>query len=178
MTQAVEEKGKEGASVVEEKCTGVRDEGVQSGARIIEMRFNGVPESELAQTSAETHSQQPRQHDGSTAPLFTVKKCIRRSSSSSTSSSSSFSMEVDCAGIILNCLFCRIYNMFLMLPDSCQTVAYHCCPTYTQVSTTVDSVSSSDHSSNMDLDCGLLRSCHDTSECLELAMEISEICYR
>ncbi|KAK2500863.1 hypothetical protein MC885_021666 [Smutsia gigantea] len=29
-----------------------------------------------------------------------------------------------------------------------------------------------------DVDCSLLESCHETSDCLELAMEISEICYR
>ncbi|OXB51518.1 hypothetical protein ASZ78_000873, partial [Callipepla squamata] len=43
--------------------------------------------------------------------------------------------------------------------------------------------SDEDHSNNdcncdCDIDCSLFESCHETGECLELAMEISEVCYR
>uniref|UniRef100_A0A3B4XNP8 MyoD family inhibitor domain containing 2 n=1 Tax=Seriola lalandi dorsalis TaxID=1841481 RepID=A0A3B4XNP8_SERLL len=85
--------------------------------------------------------------------------------------------SVDCAGMVLNCLFCRFYDMIGMLPDSCERVARHCCPNYKQVLTTAESTPSSDDDSHIDLDFGLFSSCHDASDCLELAMEVSELCY-
>ncbi len=88
------------------------------------------------------------------------------------------SPSVDCAGIILNCLFCQFYDMILMLPDSCERVASHCCPNYKQVVSAVETTPSSNDDSCMDWDCGLLSSCQDASDCLELAMEISELCYQ
>ncbi|KAM7423181.1 hypothetical protein PAMA_010960 [Pampus argenteus] len=108
-----------------------------------------------------------------------LKKSTSAASSStdSLSSSQQSNTGVDCAGIVLSCLFCRFYDMILMLPDPCVRVANHCCPNYKQVVTTVDSTSSSDNDSHVDLDCALFGSCHDASDCLELAMEISEICY-
>lgn len=87
------------------------------------------------------------------------------------------SPSVDCAGIVLNCLFCRFYDMIHMLPDSCKGLANHCCPSYKHVITTAEAASSSDDDSYIDLDCGVFGSCHDASDCLELAMEVSEICY-
>ncbi|XP_053301916.1 myoD family inhibitor domain-containing protein 2 [Pleuronectes platessa] len=74
-------------------------------------------------------------------------------------------MDVDCAGIILNCLFCRF--------DSS-----NCCPNYKQVVTAAESASSSDDDSCTDLDCGLLSACNEGGDCLELAMEVSELCFR
>lgn len=86
------------------------------------------------------------------------------------------SLSVDCAGMVLNCLFCRFYDIILMLPESCERLAKNCCPNYKQVVTTVESAPSNDDYC-MDLDCGLLSNCQDASDCLELSMEISEICY-
>ncbi|XP_030584395.1 myoD family inhibitor domain-containing protein 2 [Archocentrus centrarchus] len=108
---------------------------------------------------------------------------LRRSSSAasyntdSLSSSQQSNTGVDCAGIVLSCLFCRFYDMILMLPDSCEGLTNHCCPSYKHVITTVESTSGSDDDSHIDLDCGVFGSCHDASDCLELAMEVSEICY-
>ncbi|XP_042259746.1 myoD family inhibitor domain-containing protein 2 [Thunnus albacares] len=139
-------------------------------------------ETEPGETGGDTDVQ-PRECDSSTPPLFSLKMYLRRSSSTASSTTDSLSssqqsnMGVDCAGIILSCLFCRFYDMILMLPDSCGRVANHCCPNYKQVVTTVDSTPSSDDDSCIDLDCGLFRSCNDASDCLELAMEVSELCY-
>ncbi|CAK6958713.1 myoD family inhibitor domain-containing protein 2 [Scomber scombrus] len=88
--------------------------------------------------------------------------------------SSAWVSGVDCAGIVLSCLFCRFYDMIHMIPDSC---GIHCCPSYKQVVSTMDSASSSDDDSHIDVGCGLFSSCDDISDCVELAMEISEICY-
>uniref|UniRef100_A0A673C4E0 Uncharacterized protein n=1 Tax=Sphaeramia orbicularis TaxID=375764 RepID=A0A673C4E0_9TELE len=87
------------------------------------------------------------------------------------------SRAVDCAGIVLKCLFCQFYDMILMVPASCERAANHCCPSYKQVVSMVPPTPSSEDESYMDMDCGLLTSCKDASDCLELAMEVSEICY-
>lgn len=84
------------------------------------------------------------------------------------------SPSVDCAGFVLNCLFCRFYDMLLMIRGSCKIMFNHCCPNYRQV---VDAMESAGPSSNDDWDCGIFGSCQDAGDCLELAMEMSELCY-
>ncbi|XP_017160180.1 myoD family inhibitor domain-containing protein 2 isoform X2 [Poecilia reticulata] len=85
--------------------------------------------------------------------------------------------EVDCADIVLNCLFCRFHDMIPILPDCCQGLTNHCWPSYRHVDHTGESLHSDDDDSCVELDCGLFGNCHDASDCLELAMEVSEICY-
>lgn len=66
-----------------------------------------------------------------------------------------------------------------MLPDTCETVCTNlCCPSHRYQHTSDESQSRNDCNCNCDMDCSLFESCHETGECLELAMEISEICYR
>lgn len=66
-----------------------------------------------------------------------------------------------------------------MLPDTCETVCTNtCCPSYRYHHTSDEGHSRNDCNCNCDMDCSLFESCHETGECLELAMEISEICYR
>ncbi|MEQ2177877.1 hypothetical protein GOODEAATRI_008217 [Goodea atripinnis] len=86
---------------------------------------------------------------------------------------------VDCADIVLNCLFCRFHDMIPILPDYCQRLTNHCWPNYKHVDRTVESSDSDDDDDScVELDCGWFGTCHDASDCLELAMEVSEICYR
>uniref|UniRef100_A0AAV2M6L2 Uncharacterized protein n=1 Tax=Knipowitschia caucasica TaxID=637954 RepID=A0AAV2M6L2_KNICA len=61
--------------------------------------------------------------------------------------------------------------MFLKLPTSCKKIANQCCPMYQQVSPAAESPVGSEEDSYADWDCGLLASCKDASDCLELAME-------
>ncbi|XP_016043734.1 myoD family inhibitor domain-containing protein 2 [Erinaceus europaeus] len=85
----------------------------------------------------------------------------------------------ECASLILTCLFCQFWDCLLMLPDICETLCTNlCCPSHGYHHTSDESHSRSDCNCNCDVDCSLFESCHETSECLELAMEISEICYR
>ncbi|XP_037685123.1 myoD family inhibitor domain-containing protein 2 [Choloepus didactylus] len=85
----------------------------------------------------------------------------------------------ECASLILACLFCQFLDCLLMLPDTCETVCTNlCCPSYRYHHTSDENHSRNDCNCNCDMDCSLFESCHETSECLELAMEISEICYR
>uniref|UniRef100_A0AC11CVN0 MyoD family inhibitor domain containing 2 n=1 Tax=Ovis aries TaxID=9940 RepID=A0AC11CVN0_SHEEP len=87
--------------------------------------------------------------------------------------------DEDCASLILTCLFCQFLDCLLMLPDTCETVCINvCCPSHRYHHTSDESHSRNDCNCNCDIDCSLFESCHETSECLELAMEISEICYR
>ncbi len=83
-----------------------------------------------------------------------------------------------CAGIVLNCLFCRFYDLFLMLPETCERAAISICPAYMLFSPPVESAHNNNWNCSCDFDCGLMDACHETGECLELAMEISEVCYR
>ncbi|XP_043834092.1 myoD family inhibitor domain-containing protein 2 [Dromiciops gliroides] len=85
----------------------------------------------------------------------------------------------ECASLILTCLFCQFLDCLLMLPDTCETVCINtCCPSHRYHHTSDESHPRNDCNCNCDVDCSLFESCHETSECLELAMEISEICYR
>lgn len=90
----------------------------------------------------------------------------------------SWSSLEDCAELLLNCLFCRFYDLFLMLPETCERAANRICPAYMYFSTTAEGARSSNCKCNCNFDCGLMDACHDTGECIELAMEISEVCYR
>ncbi|MED6248672.1 hypothetical protein ATANTOWER_003383 [Ataeniobius toweri] len=92
---------------------------------------------------------------------------------------SAWTRGVDCADIVLNCLFCRFHDMIPILPDYCQRLTNHCWPNYKHVDRTVESSDSNDDDDScVELDCGWFGTCHDASDCLELAMEVSEICYR
>lgn len=87
------------------------------------------------------------------------------------------SPTADCAEMVLSCLFCRFYDLILLLPASCESSAHNCCPSYAYVEAAAESTADGSEDSCVDLDCGLLSSCQDASDCLELAMEVSEICY-
>ncbi|XP_040851002.1 myoD family inhibitor domain-containing protein 2 [Ochotona curzoniae] len=87
--------------------------------------------------------------------------------------------DEECASLILTCLFCQFWECLLMLPSTCETVCTNlCCPSHRYHHTSDESHSRNDCNCNCDMDCSLFESCHETSDCLELAMEISEICYR
>ncbi|XP_070758962.1 myoD family inhibitor domain-containing protein 2 [Enoplosus armatus] len=183
MSLRADEKDKGRVNTTEESSTWVRGEKIQSEAQVSDWRLGASAETEPGETGRDTDAQRPGECDSSSSPLFSLKMYLRRSSSAASSTTDSLSssqqgnMGVDCAGIVLNCLFCRFYDMILMLPDSCERVANHCCPNYKQVATAVESTPGSSDDSHMDLDCGLLTSCHDANDCLELAMEMSELCY-
>ncbi|XP_033483368.1 myoD family inhibitor domain-containing protein 2 [Epinephelus lanceolatus] len=179
MTLRADVKDKGRVNSAEESSTWVRGERMQSEAQGSDWRLGASADTEPGDTGRDTDTQRPRECDSSSSPLFSLKMYLRRSSSTASSSTDSLSssQQIDCAGIVLNCLFCRFYDMILMLPDSCERVVNRCCPTYKQVITAMESAPSSNDESRKDWDCGLFNSCHDASDCLELAMEISELCY-
>nr|XP_029537604.1 putative protein TPRXL [Oncorhynchus nerka] len=141
---------------------------VLSEAPVSVRKLSVIPENEpdpgKADTDQASHDPQlPREKDSSTS-LFTVNKYSRNSSSSDSLSTSSHQTDTgaDCAGIVLNCLFCRFYDLFLMLPNSCDEVTYCCCPSYRQYSSSVEAIPSNDCNCNFDFDCGLFDTCQET----------------
>ncbi|EMP34203.1 hypothetical protein UY3_08627, partial [Chelonia mydas] len=62
------------------------------------------------------------------------------------------------------------YSILFMLLLSPDTTRYH--------HTSSENHSNNDCNCECDIDCSIFESCHETSECLELALEISEVCYR
>ncbi|XP_057355300.1 myoD family inhibitor domain-containing protein 2 isoform X1 [Manis pentadactyla] len=87
--------------------------------------------------------------------------------------------DEECASLVLACLFGQFWDCLLMLPHACETVCTNwCCPSHRYHHTSDESHSRNDCNCSCDVDCSLFESCHETSDCLELAMEISEICYR
>ncbi|PKU39802.1 myod family inhibitor domain-containing [Limosa lapponica baueri] len=85
----------------------------------------------------------------------------------------------ECATLILACLFCQFWDFLIMLPDTCEHwLIDTCCPYNRYYQTSNEDHTNNDCNCDCDIDCSLFESCHETGECLELAMEISEVCYR
>ncbi|XP_042614677.1 myoD family inhibitor domain-containing protein 2 isoform X1 [Cyprinus carpio] len=133
-------------------------------------KLSPIPELDPWEREAET---------GSTEFTYSLCSVDRYSTASSSSSSLSDSQERGelCAGIVLNCLFCRFYDLFLMLPETCERAANSICPAYMLFSPPAEPAHNNTWNCSCDFDCGLMDACHETGECLELAMEISEVCY-
>nr|XP_054591727.1 myoD family inhibitor domain-containing protein 2 [Nothobranchius furzeri] len=146
-------------------------------------RVSASAETEPGETSRGTDPTQPRRNNSSPSRLFSLSKNPRRGSSAASdttdnlSSSQQSNMGVDCADIVLNCLFCQLYDIIHVLPKPCERLTNHCWPNYKHVAPTTESTHNDDDDSYVDLDCGFCGICHDASDCLELAMEVSEICY-
>ncbi|XP_019723992.1 uncharacterized protein mdfic2 [Hippocampus comes] len=108
---------------------------------------------------------------------------VLKSSSSSVFSSDDSPEPVtdeDCAGILLACLHCRFHEFMHLLVDTLDRAVGHCFPSVNQVTESIEG----DHQGwecltcNLGLDWNFCNSCQDSAELLELAMEISEVCYR
>ncbi|KAK2857757.1 hypothetical protein Q7C36_005676 [Tachysurus vachellii] len=134
-------------------------------------RLSPIPELDPTETKADSAT------SGSSYGLSSVDRCSTVSSSTD-SLSDNQDVEDACAGIILNCLFCQFYDLCIMLPDTCKRAAHQICPACSYLFAPLEPVQSGEWNCHCDIDCGLLDACQETSDCLELAMEISEICYR
>lgn len=85
----------------------------------------------------------------------------------------------DCASLLLACLYCRFSELLRLVPETCGRCLVRCCPSCRYYDAAKEPMQNSDYCNcNMSCDCGLLDSCQETSELIELAMEISEVCYR
>ncbi|XP_062396126.1 myoD family inhibitor domain-containing protein 2-like [Sardina pilchardus] len=85
----------------------------------------------------------------------------------------------DCASLLLACLHCRFSELLWLVPETCERCVLRCCPSCGYYSATREPARANDCCSwNLSCDCALFDSCQEASELIELAMEISEVCYR
>ncbi|XP_066206461.1 myoD family inhibitor domain-containing protein 2 [Saccopteryx leptura] len=141
--------------------------------------INSVSDFNITDGPAQETSTEKKLSESSTS-LSSLEECQTRFSYLQTDASvHQRDTDEECASLILTCLFCQFWDCLLMLPDTCETVCTSlCCPSHRYHHTSDENHSRNDCNCNCDMDCSLFESCHETSECLELAMEISEICYR
>ncbi|KAJ8259753.1 hypothetical protein GJAV_G00173020 [Gymnothorax javanicus] len=125
------------------------------------------------------HPQGQKKCSGSSysLPLRSDQRCTSFSSDVLSPSHQSETGD-DCAAILLACLYCKFYDFLLLLPDTCERAMTRCCPSYRLFCANREQTQNNDCGCDLEFDCGLFDACHDSSECLELAMEISEVCYR
>ncbi|KAJ6668249.1 hypothetical protein lerEdw1_015626 [Lerista edwardsae] len=129
--------------------------------------------------SKDTNNERKLSASSTTSTLSSLKKCRTQFSylEDETSVHKKDSND-ECATLILACLFCQFWDFLFMLPDVCENWLINvCCPSYRYRQTSSDDHNSGDCSCDCDIDCSILESCHETSECLELALEISQVCY-
>lgn len=79
------------------------------------------------------------------------------------------------ASLLLACLFCHFSDCLVLLPGTCSTgvrclCSHGCLPDLYDLCCCPSSCCTN-------TDCELLDLCQHTAECVELAMEISEVCY-
>lgn len=86
----------------------------------------------------------------------------------------------DCAALLLACLHCRFHELLVLLPDTCERAVSRCFPSYGYIRSSSERGQQEKDCCNhkLELDCNCCGSCQDTGELIELAMEISEVCYR
>ncbi|KAM6471000.1 myoD family inhibitor domain-containing protein 2 isoform 1-T1 [Liasis olivaceus] len=113
--------------------------------------------------------------DSTTSSLSSLQKCGTQFSYASGHERDS---NDECATLILACLFCQFWEFLFMLPDVCENWLINmCCPSHRYRQTSSDAPNNGDCSCNCDIDCSILESCHESGECLELALEVSQVCY-
>lgn len=85
----------------------------------------------------------------------------------------------DCATLLLACLHCRFHELMVLLPGTCEGAVQHCFPSYKHITESGERDQQGQDCCNykLELDCNFCGSCQDAGELIELAMEISEVCY-
>ncbi|KAM6929517.1 myoD family inhibitor domain-containing protein 2 [Lycodopsis pacificus] len=84
----------------------------------------------------------------------------------------------ECAALLLACLHCRFHEFTDLLLDTCERAVSRCFPSYKYIMASSDQQGQDCCNYTLDLDCNCCGSCQDAGELIELAMEMSEICYR
>ncbi|KAM4610605.1 uncharacterized protein ACJ7VT_013804 [Polymixia lowei] len=144
-------------------------------------RLSTISEQDPDRLDTDVSSQDPlggSEWGGSSFSLCSDKYKNSSSHFSSDDSSQPDSGD-DCAAILLACLHCRFLDLAVLLPDACERAMSRCFPSYKYVkaSSEKDQKGGGCCCRDLELDCGLCKDCKDTAELLELAMEMSEICY-
>ncbi|KAG7221575.1 hypothetical protein INR49_017106 [Caranx melampygus] len=156
--------------------------------KMIDNKFSGIrrlstiSEQEVDKPDTELSSREPRGGSEWGGSSFSVCSDKFKNSSSNFSSDDSYLPGTgdDCAALLLACLYCRFHEMIVLLPNTCERAVRRCFPSYQYITASNEREQQGKDCCNykLELDCNFCGSCQDTSELLELAMEMSEMCYR
>uniref|UniRef100_A0A663EJC9 MyoD family inhibitor domain containing 2 n=1 Tax=Aquila chrysaetos chrysaetos TaxID=223781 RepID=A0A663EJC9_AQUCH len=141
--------------------------------------MSSVAEFSITDTSSKGTKKEKKLSDASTSSIASLEKCREFTYIEDDASVHQRDSDDECATLILACLFCQFWDFLIMLPDTCEHwLTDTCCPSNRYYQTSNEDHANNDCNCDCDIDCSLFESCHETGECLELAMEISEVCYR
>ncbi|NXG73377.1 MDFI2 protein, partial [Baryphthengus martii] len=138
-----------------------------------------VAEFSITDASSKGTKNEKNLSDANTSSMASLEKCREFTYIEDDASVHQRDSDDECATLILACLFCQFWDFLIMLPDTCEHwLTDTCCPSNRYYQTSDEDHANNDCNCDCDIDCSLFESCHETGECLELAMEISEVCYR
>ncbi|NXT78781.1 MDFI2 protein, partial [Zapornia atra] len=141
--------------------------------------MSSVAEFSITDASSKGTKNEKKLSDASTSSIASLEKCREFTYIEDDASVHQRDSDDECATLILACLFCQFWDFLIMLPDTCEHwLTDTCCPSNRYYQTSNEDHANNDCNCDCDIDCSLFESCHETGECLELAMEISEVCYR
>ncbi|TRZ21509.1 hypothetical protein HGM15179_005628 [Zosterops borbonicus] len=141
--------------------------------------MSSVAEFSITDTSSKGTKNEKKLSDASRSSIASLEKCREFTYIEDDASVHQRDSDDECATLILACLFCQFWDFLIMLPDTCEHwLTDTCCPSNRYYQTSDEDHGNNDCNCDCDIDCSLFESCHETGECLELAMEISEVCYR
>ncbi|XP_035193613.1 myoD family inhibitor domain-containing protein 2 isoform X3 [Oxyura jamaicensis] len=138
-----------------------------------------VTEFSITDASSKETKNEKKLSNASRSSIASLEKCREFTYIEDDASVRQRDSNDECATLILACLFCQFWDFLIMLPDTCEHwLTDTCCPSNRYYQTSNEEHTNNDCNCDCDIDCSLFESCHETGECLELAMEISEVCYR
>nr|XP_025965549.1 myoD family inhibitor domain-containing protein 2 [Dromaius novaehollandiae] len=141
--------------------------------------MSSVSEFSITDASSKDTEKEKKLSGSSTSSISSLGKCRKFTYIEDDASVHQRDSDDECATLILACLFCQFWDFLIMLPDTCEHwLIDTCCPSNRYYQTSNEDHANNDCNCDCDIDCSLFESCHETSECLELALEISEVCYR
>lgn len=145
-------------------------------------RLSTISEQEPEKLDTDSSSHDPRGGSEWGGSSFSVcsDKCKNSSSHYSSDESHQPDSGDDCAALLLACLHCRFHELMVLLPDTCERAVSRCFPSYKYIKASNEREPQGKDCCNykLELDCNCCGSCQDAGELIELAMEISEVCYR
>ncbi|KAM9351011.1 myoD family inhibitor domain-containing protein 2 [Symphorus nematophorus] len=145
-------------------------------------RLSTISEQDPDKLDTDSSSHDPRGGSEWGGSSFSMCSDKFKNSSSHFSSDDSYQPDTgdDCAALLLACLHCRFHELMVLLPDTCERAVSRCFPSYKYIKASTEREQQGKDCCNykLELDCNCCGSCQDTGELIELAMEISEVCYR
>ncbi|KAM8754063.1 myoD family inhibitor domain-containing protein 2 isoform 1-T2 [Acanthopagrus schlegelii] len=167
----------------EKPVTGSPSGKMMGGTSVSEVRrLSTISEHEPDKMDTDASSHDARAGSEWGGSSFSMCSDRLKNSSSCFSSDDSYQPDTgdDCAALLLACLHCRFHELMVLLPDTYERAVSRCFPSYryARASSERDQPGKDCCSFKLDLDCNCCGSCQDTGELIELAMEISEVCYR